>query len=107
MLASHDWPDRTRSDEATPPTVVAAPSFDPDTADRPEDPVCDALRTWRLEASRKAGVPAYRVLTNRSLDALVELRPVDAEGLLAVPGIGPRTVEAYGDEILAVLAATG
>ena len=107
VLASHDRPDRTRSDEPTPPTVVAAPSFDPDTADRPEDPVCDALRTWRLETSRKAGVPAYRVLTNRALDALVELRPVDADGLLAVPGIGPRTVEAYGDAILVVLAATG
>jgi hypothetical protein len=37
----------------------------------------------------------------------VELRPVDADGLLAVPGIGPRTVEAYGDAILIVLAATG
>ena len=70
-------------------------------------PVRDALGTWRLEASRKAGVPAYRVLTNRALDALVELRPVNADGLLAVPGIGPRTVETYGDAILAVLAATG
>jgi len=107
VLAAHGRPDRTGSDEPAPPTVVAAPSFDPDTADRPEGPVRDALGTWRLEASRKAGVPAYRVLTNRALDALVELRPVDADGLLAVPGIGPRTVEAYGDEILAVLAATG
>ena len=107
VLAAHGRPDRTESDEPAPPTVVAAPSFDPDTADRPEGPVRDALGTWRLEASRKAGVPAYRVLTNRALDALVELRPVDADGLLAVPGIGPRTVEAYGDAILAVLAATG
>ena len=107
VLAAHGRPDRAGSDEPAPPPVVAAPSFDPDTADRPEGPVRDALGTWRLEASRKAGVPAYRVLTNRALDALVELRPVDADGLLAVPGIGPRTVEAYGDAILAVLAATG
>ena len=107
LLVAHDRPDLPGSDDPAPPTVVAVRSFDPDAAERSEGPVHDALRTWRLEASRKAGVPVYRVLTNRALDALVELQPVDVDELLAVPGIGPRTVEAYGDAILAVLAATG
>jgi DNA helicase-2/ATP-dependent DNA helicase PcrA len=69
--------------------------------------VYSALKAWRSEASRSAGIPAYRVFNNRTLDALVDLRPTDLEGLLEVPGVGPRTVEAYGEAILAAITGAG
>jgi superfamily II DNA helicase RecQ len=108
ILAVNDRPDPPPTMEATSdPAPVAAASFDPDDADGPGGPVYDALKAWRSEMSREAGIPAYRVFNNRTLDALVELRPADLEGLLEVPGIGPRTVEAYGEAILAAIAAAG
>jgi DNA helicase-2/ATP-dependent DNA helicase PcrA len=57
--------------------------------------------------AREAGIPAYRVFNNRALDALVESRPADLEGLLEVPGIGPRTVETYGEAILTAITGAG
>ena len=62
------------------------------------------LRAWRSEKARATDVPVYRVLTNATLDALAEARPTDVEGLLAVSGIGPRKVEDFGEEVLALLA---
>ena len=108
ILAVNDRPDPPPTMEATSdPAPVAAASFDPDDVDGPGGPVYDALTAWRSEVSREAGIPAYRVFNNRTLDALVELRPADLEGLLEVPGIGPRTLEAYGEAILTAITAAG
>ena len=108
ILAVNDRPEPPPTMEATSdPAPVAAASFDPDDVDGPGGPVYDALTAWRSEVSREAGIPAYRVFNNRTLDALVELRPADLEGLLEVPGIGPRTLEAYGEAILTAITAAG
>jgi superfamily II DNA helicase RecQ len=63
----------------------------------------DSLRQWRLERSRKDGVPPYVILTNRELAAVVTAKPCTPNALLAVPGIGAGKVERYGAEILARL----
>jgi DNA helicase-2/ATP-dependent DNA helicase PcrA len=108
ILAVNDRPDPLPITEApSEPAPVTAASFDPDDVDGPGGPVYEALRAWRSEVSRSAGIPAYRVFNNRTLDALVELRPADLEGLLEVPGIGPRTVEAYGEAILMAITGAG
>ena len=108
ILAVNDRPDPPPITEApSEPAPVTAASFDPDDVDGPGGPVYEALRAWRSEVSRSAGIPAYRVLNNRTLDALVELRPADLEGLLEVPGIGPRTVETYGEAILMAITGAG
>jgi ATP-dependent DNA helicase RecQ len=71
-------------------------------------PVHDALRRARAELARSAGVPAYFVLTDAALRGIAELRPRSAEELIAVPGIGTRTVERYGLALLnAVRTAVG
>ncbi|WP_300540095.1 HRDC domain-containing protein [uncultured Nocardioides sp.] len=108
ILAVNDRPDPPPVTKApSEPAPVTAASFDPDDVDGPGGPVYEALRAWRSEVSRSAGIPAYRVLNNRTLDALVELRPADLEGLLEVPGIGPRTVETYGEAILMAITGAG
>ncbi len=68
--------------------------------------VVAALTSWRLERSRRDGVPAYVVCHNSTLQAIASALPDTEAALLAVPGIGPKRFEEYGDEILAVLDQT-
>ncbi|MEM6792591.1 MAG: DNA topoisomerase 3 [Acidobacteriota bacterium] len=68
--------------------------------------VFEALKAWRLAEARKRRIPAFRILTNKTLAALASSRPVDADQLLAVPGIGPTLLEKYGDALLRVIAET-
>jgi DNA helicase-2/ATP-dependent DNA helicase PcrA len=79
-------------------------------AERPKvgaraDPVVfTALKAWRANAARAAGVPAYVVLHDSTLAAVAEALPADRSGLLALPGVGPVKLERYGDALLAILA---
>ena len=93
---------------APPAPIVASPSRSsrpseldqlPPEAEAPES----ALRAWRLERSRRDKVPAYVVLSDRHLRGIAIARPASPRELRTLPGIGPTKLEAYGDEILAVL----
>lgn len=72
------------------------PSYDEATFER--------LRAWRLDSSRAQGVPAFVVFTDATLTAIAEAAPDDRQELAAIPGVGPRKLELYGTEVLAVLA---
>ncbi len=63
-----------------------------------------ALKAKRLELARERKVPAYVVLSDRSLRAIARARPRDARALAAIHGIGPAKVESYGALILALVA---
>jgi len=60
------------------------------------------LKKWRLAEARQAGVPAFRVLHDRTLLAIAAARPGDEAGLLGVPGIGPALLRRYGGTILGI-----
>jgi superfamily II DNA helicase RecQ len=45
------------------------------------------------------------VFHDRTLSRIAERMPSDREQLIAIPGIGARKLERYGDEILEVVAA--
>jgi DNA topoisomerase-3 len=62
------------------------------------------LRAWRLAEARRRRVPAFRVFGDRTLLALAEARPTGEDALLAVPGLGPKLVERYGEVLLKILA---
>ena len=66
-----------------------------------------ALRDWRLVEARRRGVPAFRILSDRTLRALAASHPVTTQELLAVPGIGSSTVAKYGTNICRVLRENG
>ena len=71
----------------------------------PADPALyEALREWRRKEAARRSVPAYVVLHDRTLAALAAARPASLTALAEVPGIGPAKLEAYGREILSVLA---
>jgi len=72
---------------------------------RADPAVLDALRSWRSEVARAAGVPAYVVFHDTTLAAVAEARPRDRDGLLALPGLGPLKVERYGADLLSLVAS--
>ena len=63
-----------------------------------------ALRAWRLAEAKKRRVPAFRILTDRTLVGIARARPADEAELLAVPGIGPALLAKHGRVLLAVVA---
>jgi DNA helicase-2/ATP-dependent DNA helicase PcrA len=77
------------------------------TLGRPISPVADAvataLKAWRTQRSKSDKVPAYVVLSDKHLQGIAERHPADLVQLRGCPGIGPAKLEAYGDDILAVL----
>ncbi|MEL7060037.1 MAG: DNA topoisomerase 3 [Acidobacteriota bacterium] len=64
----------------------------------------EALKEWRLGEARRRGIPAFRILPNRTLRAIARSRPVDDDGLLDVRGVGPKVSSSYGPAILEVVA---
>jgi DNA topoisomerase-3 len=76
----------------------------PDHAGGPEPALVAALKAWRLAEARRSRLPAFRILTDRTLLGLAAARPADEAGLLAVSGFGPTLARKYGAEILALVA---
>ena len=64
----------------------------------------ERLKEWRRGVSKANGVPAYVVLNDESLSEVARRRPRTEEELLAVKGIGPAKLEAYGDDLLDLVA---
>jgi RecQ family ATP-dependent DNA helicase len=71
-----------------------------------QDPLFLALRAWRLETSKSEQVPAFRVVTDASLHAIVSARPRSLASLVACQGIGKAIAKKYGQAILRVVAET-
>jgi superfamily II DNA helicase RecQ len=67
----------------------------------------ERLRQWRADLAHKQGIPAYRIITNRALLALIESKPKSREEFLSVPGVGAKAWDQYGREMLTQLAAVG
>ena len=72
----------------------------PEGLDAAGERVFAALRAWRAERARERRIPAYRILTNRQLDALARDRPADGAALEQIPGVGPATIRTHGPEIV-------
>ena len=62
------------------------------------------LREWRWEQSQEEEVRPFRVFSDAVLRGLARRRPTTDEDLLAVPGIGPAKLAAYGDALKSLLA---
>jgi ATP-dependent DNA helicase RecQ len=65
----------------------------------------DFLKQWRLRTAQRAGVSAFVVLTDASLEDLCRKCPSNLRELLGVFGFGERKAEMYGSEIFAALEA--
>jgi ATP-dependent DNA helicase RecQ len=77
---------------------------DGDAMDEVDPGLLAELKAWRTDKAREAGLPAYCILPNATLEALAVLRPASSAALRRVKGIGDKTAETYGEELLALLA---
>ena len=78
------------------PTLVAT--------DVPFPELFELLRQWRKDTADEKGVPAYSVLHQKALIQIACHLPDTAKALLELPGIGPTTVERYGERILSIVS---
>jgi DNA topoisomerase-3 len=62
-----------------------------------------ALRDWRLAEARRREVPAFRILSDKSLQAIAAEKPLSIRELLEIPGVGARLAEQYGAQIFRIL----
>ena len=69
----------------------------------PESRLVELLKAWRLTEAKRKRVPAFRILTDKTLYGLASARPRDQDGLLEIPGIGPKLVEKYGTALLGMM----
>ena len=65
----------------------------------------DALKAWRAEVARAHNVPAYVVFHDAALAEMARTRPDSLDALAGISGVGSRKLEAYGAEILRLLAS--
>jgi ATP-dependent DNA helicase RecQ len=80
-------------------TRAEAPDLDADQLARFE-----ALKAWRSEVAKEHGLPAYVIFQNVTLAEMARQVPSTQDELAGISGVGAKKLEAYGDEILRVLA---
>lgn len=80
------------------PTIITAPA-----ASTASQELTDRFKRWRGKTSAALGIPAYRVLSNATIERIVEARPSSTEELESIQGIGPATIEQFGYDLLRIL----
>jgi ATP-dependent DNA helicase RecQ len=63
-----------------------------------------ALKAWRSEVAREHNLPAYIVFNDATLADMAARAPGSLDELAQVNGVGAKKLEAYGRELLRVLA---
>jgi ATP-dependent DNA helicase RecQ len=66
-----------------------------------------ALKDWRAEVAREHNLPAFVVFHDATLAQMARERPADLGALAGISGVGAKKLEAYGEDILRVLQASG
>jgi ATP-dependent DNA helicase RecQ len=67
----------------------------------------DHMREWRRVVAKRAGMPAYVIMHDSTLEEICRRRPSSTMELLEINGIGVRKAEMYGSDILSALGAYG
>ena len=63
----------------------------------------EALRKFRLNASREENIKAYVIFNNQELEQLVNAKPKTIDELMKVKGFGEWKVQKYGARILGII----
>jgi ATP-dependent DNA helicase RecQ len=64
----------------------------------------EALREWRAEVAKAHNLPAYVIFHDATLAAIAQRAPESLDDLQGISGIGARKLEAYGQQVLQVVA---
>ncbi len=93
-----EWRKAERVKKAKPTAVVADDVSSDDVA------LFDQLRAWRRDTALAHGVPAYVIFHDATLKEIARVRPSNLAELRGIAGVGERKLEAYGSEIVDMLA---
>lgn len=61
------------------------------------------LKTWRNNLAKEKNVPAYVILSNKSLQQIAAELPTTDSQLLQISGIGQKKLDTFGDDILGIV----
>jgi len=61
------------------------------------------LRAWRAEVAREHNLPAYIVFNDATLADMARIAPQSLGELGGISGVGAKKLQAYGEQLLAVL----
>ncbi|WP_017934887.1 ATP-dependent DNA helicase UvrD2 [Nocardioides sp. Iso805N] len=67
-----------------------------------DEKLFERLREWRREAA--GNKPAFTVFTDATLEAIAEAKPGSQTDLLRINGVGRSKLDAYGEDVLALIA---
>jgi hypothetical protein len=65
--------------------------------------VFEALRQWRTKRAGEISKPAYIIASNATLESIAARMPQNDRELLRVNGFGPKKLEDYGPDVLAIV----
>ncbi len=72
------------------------------TTDHPK--LYSKLKAWRNDKAEEMNVPAYMVLQQKTLIALVNIQPASIDQLKTIKGFGKRKIKVFGDEIIDIIS---
>jgi ATP-dependent DNA helicase RecQ len=81
----------------TPPSSQSEEGLDVD------ENLLEKFRTWRTKKAHVQSVPPYVIFHDSHLRAIAALHPETLDALQEVKGVGPKRLEAYGEEILELI----
>lgn len=61
------------------------------------------IKEWRAVLAKEQQVPAYRIINNATLNDICYYKPSSPEELLKIKGMGPASIDNYGDELLKLI----
>lgn len=68
-----------------------------------EEEIVKVLKDWRIDTSKEEMLPAYMILSNKTIHSLAKVKPNKIEDLDKVYGIGEKKKEQYGESLVALL----
>ncbi len=68
-----------------------------------DNQLAEALKNWRLLKSRSMNLPAYCVLSNKTLNEIATIKPKTIEQLSHVNGVGHSTLSRFGEDIIKIV----
>jgi ATP-dependent DNA helicase PIF1 len=65
--------------------------------------ILEKIKEYRLKIAKEKNIPCYRILTNETIINIASNIPKDNSDLLSIKGIGKKTLELYGEDILRII----
>ncbi len=86
--------------------IIESPTAPPSQSEEDldvDEALLEKLRDWRTARARAHSLPPYVIFHDSHLHAIAAAHPKTLDALQEVKGVGPKRLEAYGEEILQII----